>query len=241
MLTDYETGEKPFSLSMLEEEKFSITIKKVGKFTTRLFEMKEGNKLYIRGPYGNVFNLHPEGKTQNQKLLVIGGGCGIAPLRFLIYRLIKNKSNKITIILGGRTKAELLFLREFNSLGIKVLCATDDASYGVKGTAVDNLKLNYEQETYNYFYAAGPEPMLKNAFEYLKDKQTDGEFLLERYMKCGIGICGQCTIDPVGIRMCIEGPVVKKDAIVSLTEFGRYTRDAYGSRRMFSQTDITCK
>jgi 2-polyprenylphenol hydroxylase and related flavodoxin oxidoreductases len=241
MLTDYETGEKPFSLSMLDEEKFSITIKKVGKFTTRLFEMKEGNKLYIRGPYGNVFKLHPEGKTQNQKLLVIGGGCGIAPLRFLIYRLTENKSNKITIILGGRTKAELLFLREFNSLGIKVLCTTDDASYGVKGTAVDNLKLHYEQERYNYFYAAGPEPMLKNAFEYLKDKQADGEFLLERYMKCGIGICGQCTIDPVGIRMCIEGPVVKKDVIAQLTEFGNYTRDAYGSRRMFSQTDITCK
>jgi dihydroorotate dehydrogenase electron transfer subunit len=241
MLTDYETGEKPFSLSMVDEEKFSITIKKVGKFTTRIFEMKEGNKLYIRGPYGTVFNLHPEGKIRNNNMLVIGGGCGIAPLRFLIYKLIENKSNKIMLILGGRTKAELLFRKEFDSLGIKVLCATDDASYGVKGTAVEKLKLQYDEEVYNYFYAAGPEPMLKNVFEYLKNKPLDGEFLLERYMKCGIGICGQCTIDPVGIRMCIEGPVVKKDAIAQLAEFGNYTRDAYGSRRMFSQTDITCK
>ena len=238
MLTDYETGEKPFSFSMLDEEKFSITIKKVGKFTARLFEMKEGNKLYTRGPYGNIFNLHPPEIIQNQNLLVVGGGCGIAPLRFLLYRLIENKSNKVTLILGGRTKSDLLFLKEFNSLGINVLCATDDASYGVKGTVVDKLKVEYNPDAYNYFYIAGPEPMLKNAFEYLKDKPVDGEFLLERYMKCGIGICGQCTIDPIGIRMCIEGPVVKKNAIAQLTEFGSYTRDAYGSRSMFSHSVV---
>ncbi len=59
------------------------------------------------------------------------------------------------------------------------------------------------------------------------------EFLFERYMKCAIGICGNCTVDPIGIRLCVEGPVMPKKYVVQLTEFGKYHRDASGKRINF--------
>jgi dihydroorotate dehydrogenase electron transfer subunit len=236
MMTDFETGEKPFSLSFLDELRFSVTVKKVGKFTSRLCELKEGDKLYIRGPYGTSFNIQADNKIEDRNLLVIGGGCGIAPLRFLIYKLKENRSNKIDLVLGGRKSSDLLFLDEFKTIGINICCVTEDGSSGINGTAVDELKARFNSASYDYFYASGPELMLKNIYEYLKNKLIDGDYLLERYMKCGIGICGQCTIDPLGLRMCIEGPVLKKDTVSQLTEFGNYTRDVYGSRRNFVES-----
>ena len=56
------------------------------------------------------------------------------------------------------------------------------------------------------------------------------EFLFERYMKCAIGICGNCTMDPLGLRLCVEGPVLPKNKVEQLTEFGKYHRDASGKR-----------
>jgi len=237
MLTDFESGEKPFSISYLDDEKFLVTVKKIGSFTNKIGSKKPGVKLYCRGPYGNIFTFPAEKKNDKNRLLVIGGGCGIAPLRFLAYELAKYSFNKITFILGGRTKEELLFREEIESLGVRVHYATDDGSFGFAGNVVGLIKSGIDLSEYDYYYAAGPELMMKACFDLLKDKPCEGEYLLERYMKCGIGICGQCTIDPVGIRMCIEGPIVKEDKLAQLTEFGSYTRDAYGKRVPF----IECK
>ena len=234
MLTDFETGEKPFSLSYLDAKRFAVTMKKVGAFTTKLLSLNEGDTLYFRGPYGNGFSLPEE--TKRNKLLIAGGGCGIAPLRYLIQTLLKNKNVDITLLLGGKTKTELLFHDELHLFPMTLRAATDDGSHGTKGNILRVLSAIEDIESFDYYYMAGPEPMLKATYNYLKQFNVNGEYLLERYMKCGVGICGQCTVDPIGIRICVEGPVIKKDMLSTLTEFGNYTRNAYGKRVPF----LTC-
>ena len=111
--------------------------------------------------------------------------------------------------------------------------ATDDGTFGEKGTSVDIAKkmLNNQRENermFDFVYASGPEMMMKELQPLLNN--VEYEFLFERYMKCAIGICGNCTMDPLGIRLCVEGPVLPKKLVEQLTEFGKYHRDASGKR-----------
>jgi len=221
MLTDFEGGEKPFSVSACSEREFSVTIKKVGEFTSRLFFLNEGDFVSIRGTFGSSFFVS-EGNV-----LLIGGGYAVPTLYFLANELLKKKA-KITLINGAKTKSEHIFSQKFDKLGIRVLNVTDDGSFGEKGTSVDMAKQVLKNENFDFVYASGPEMMMKALQPILKDYEY--EFLLERYMKCAIGICGSCTMDPLGIRLCTEGPVLPKRIVEQLTEFGKYHRDASGKR-----------
>src|SRR3990167_5739084 len=82
-------------------------------------------------------------------------------------------------------------------------------------------------------FACGPEMMLKAVSELTAKYKIPSQLSLERYMKCGYGICGNCVVDPLGIRLCTEGPVVKNDACVKIEEFGKYHRDALGKKHTF--------
>ena len=119
----------------------------------------------------------------------------------------------------------------FNKLHIKVINTTDDGSFGEKGTAVDIAQKIMSQDKFDFVYASGPEMMMKVLQNVIG--KIDYEFLFERYMKCAIGICGNCTMDPLGLRLCVEGPVLPKKKIELLTEFGKYHRDASGKRHEF--------
>lgn len=229
MITDYETDENPFSISDCSAYNFSVTIKKVGDFTKTLFHKKEGDMLYVRGAYGRAFTTQ---RLNKKKILMVGGGCGSAPLRYL-GRVLKENHCDILMINGARSSNEIIFAKDFKYMGIETINVTDDGSVGDTGTAVDVMRKILNERDFDYIFVAGPEPMLKNAYEVLKSNNTPAEFLLERYMKCGVGVCGQCTIDPLGFRMCVEGPVLNKDVLGKLTEFGSYRRDASGMRKPF--------
>ncbi len=82
-------------------------------------------------------------------------------------------------------------------------------------------------------FACGPELMLKAVSEVTAKYNIPSQLSLERYMKCGYGLCGNCVVDPLGIRLCTEGPVVKNDACVKIEEFGKYHRDALGKKHTF--------
>lgn len=231
MLTDYETGEKPFSISYCSNDLFKITVKNIGPFTNKLFQLKISDKLSFRGPYGTPFSVS---KANGKNVLIAGGGCGIAPLRFLAKRLIEQEVEKIILINGAKTKQELIFQEDFRRMGINtIITTTDDGSYENKGTAVNMLESELTKFTFDMIFIAGPELMLKNALNLLKNIDTPCELLLERYMKCAIGLCGQCTIDPLGLRMCIEGPVIDKKTVLKFSEFGSYTRNASGEKLYF--------
>ncbi len=226
MLTDFKSGEKPFSISDCTESDFSITVKRIGEFTTRLFQKRVGDYVSIRGAFGSSFFVS-EGKV-----LLIGGGYAV-PTFYFFAKVLRENGTEITLINGARTKDEHLFSQKFSGLGIKVINATDDGTFGEKGTSVDIAKkmLNNQRENermFDFVYASGPEMMMKELQPFLNN--VEYEFLFERYMKCAIGICGNCTMDPLGIRLCVEGPVLPKKLVEQLTEFGKYHRDASGKR-----------
>ncbi len=224
MLTDFEGGEKPFSISDCTKEEFSITIKRIGEFTTRLFQKCVGDYVSIRGAYGSSFFI------SKNKVLLVGGGYAVPTFYFFAKTLLEAGAD-VTLINGARTKAEHVFADRFKELDIKVINTIDDGSFGEKGTAVEIAQKIITQDRFDFLYASGPEMMMKALQNVIGD--INYEFLFERYMKCAIGICGNCTMDSLGLRLCVEGPVLPKKKIELLTEFGKYHRDASGKRISF--------
>ena len=224
MLTDFDGGEKPFSLADCSEREFSITVKKVGEFTFRLFEKCVGDYLSIRGPYGSSFFI------SNKKVLLVGGGYGTPPLYYLAKKLLEAGAS-VTVVNGARTKDDLVFCDRFRKMEVGYHNVTQAGDFGREGTSIDLASELMKDELFDHIYAAGPEMMMKALQPILKEHEY--EFLFERYMKCAIGICGNCTIDPIGIRLCVEGPVLPKKYVEQLTEFGKYHRDASGKRIEF--------
>ncbi len=219
MLWIPRVDEKPFGVSYQDKNKFAVTVSKVGPFTEKLHKMKEGDIVGIRGPYGNQFSL------RGKEIVLVAGGYGVAPLALLADNAIKNKI-KYNFIIGAKSKQYLLFRRRFKNL----LFSTDDGSYGHKGFATDLLEKILKTKRVDCVYTCGPELMMKRVVELCDNYAVDCEISLERYIKCGFGICGQCTVDPLGIRVCEEGPVFSKEIAKKIFEFGKYKRNAAGKR-----------
>ncbi|MDO9399636.1 MAG: dihydroorotate dehydrogenase electron transfer subunit [bacterium] len=208
--------EKPISLSSDN----MITVKKLGVFTQGLFKKKEGDYLDIRGPYGNGF---PDSKS----CILIGGGCGIAPLLNLVF---KKNSKVSTFIMGGRTKSDFIFLDKLKKSVKNIIIATQDGSCGIKGLITD---VNIPKTKKNY-YICGPEIMMKAVAEKLINLGINQEQIylsLERYMKCGIGICGSCSCS--GYRICADGPIFRYDKIKNLSHFNKAGRTRTGELKKY--------
>ncbi|MCK4654052.1 MAG: dihydroorotate dehydrogenase electron transfer subunit, partial [Candidatus Cloacimonetes bacterium] len=159
MLTDFEGGEKPFSISDCTKDDFSITVKRIGEFTSHLFQKRVGDYVSIRGAYGSFFFI------SKGKVLLVGGGYAV-PTFYFLSKVLKKIGVEVTLINGARTKDEHLFSEKFSELGIKVINATDDGTYGEKGTSVDVVKrmLHNQRENrkmFDFVYASGPEMMMK--------------------------------------------------------------------------------
>ncbi len=216
-------NEKPMSISQINDNELAITVKNIGEFTSQLHDLKVGDKIGIRGSYGHGFNNSFEGKN----LIAIGGGVGMAPITAIASDLIK-KGNNVDVIAAAVTKDELLFADYLNDLGANIHHCTDDGSFGFKGFATNCLEDLLKGSTYDYAFVCGPEIMMKGIFEILEASSIPADYSLERYMKCALGVCGQCCVDDEGWRICVEGPVFENNKIGKITEFGKYRRDASG-------------
>jgi dihydroorotate dehydrogenase electron transfer subunit len=195
----------------------SITVQKVGEATTALCGLQEGDLLGIRGPFGNGF-------PDDGRILAVAGGVGAAPIRPLV---IGGRVD--TLLLGARSADELLFSHELSG-ATRLLLATDDGSAGHHGFVTD-LLAQEDPARYDRICVCGPERMM-HAVLCALDRlgiANRGFFSLHRYMKCGIGLCGSCCIDPAGLRVCRDGPVFGGDLLLQ-SEFGRYCRDASGRK-----------
>jgi dihydroorotate dehydrogenase electron transfer subunit len=196
----------------------TITVQKAGDATSSLFALGSGDKLGIRGPFGNGF-------TKGEKILAIAGGIGAAPLLPLA-----RSDCVMTFLVGARTEKELLFVDQLDEC-TDVLIATDDGSLGVNGyvtALMDDLNLG----AYDRIAVCGPEVMMRAVLTKVEEKGIayKTEFSLHRYMKCGVGVCGSCCIDPCGLRVCRDGPVFSGDLLLK-SEFGHYMRDASGRKK----------
>ena len=216
-------NEKPMSISQINDNELSITVKNIGEFTSQLHELKIGDEIGVRGSYGNGFN----NSFEDKNILAIGGGVGMAPINAIASDLII-KGNNVDVVAAAVTKDELLFVENLQDLGANIHPCTDDGSFGFKGFATDCTLDLLNDSTYDYAFVCGPEIMMKGIFDILEKASIPAQYSLERYMKCALGVCGQCCVDSEGWRICVEGPVFENDKISQITEFGKYRRDASG-------------
>ena len=220
--------EIPMSVMINSKEGYAaVTIRKSGIGSTALFERKKDDFIGLRGPYGNEFNL----RKNYKKILIIGGGTGLVPLLRLASYASKKKL-KITTVLGARTKKEVFFekiarkLTEPGDSSVKI--CTDDGSYGLKGTTVDVMSNLVRNNRFDCVYTCGPELMMKGVVEIANKNSIPVQASLERYMKCGIGICGSCCLD--SSLVCQDGTVFNGKQLSKILDFGISYRDKDGQK-----------
>lgn len=194
---------RPISIHSVDYEKntIKILIQVVGKGTKTLANLKNGDFLNVIYPLGNSFSL-PAGTG---KSLLVGGGCGIAPLLFL-GNYLKSKGYVADVLLGFRNSERIIEYNEYLKIG-KVFLTTEDGSAGEKGYATDHSQ--FISQHYDKIYCCGPEPMMKALALYSKKNNIACEVSLENLMACGIGACLCCVIDTRNGNLCtcIDGPV----------------------------------
>jgi len=197
---------RPFSIHDVNygRNTFKLLIQIAGKGTEKLSELKKGDQLNIIYPLGNSFSL-PE---REQKILLIGGGCGVAPLLFL-GKYLKTNGFKPEILLGFRNSERIIEYDEYLKIG-KVFLTTEDGSRGEKGFATGHsVLLSTKSTRYDIIYCCGPEAMMKAVGAYSRKSNIECEVSLENLMGCGIGACLCCIVETVkgNLCTCTDGPV----------------------------------
>ncbi|MBI2139228.1 dihydroorotate dehydrogenase electron transfer subunit [Candidatus Woesearchaeota archaeon] len=227
-------GEKPMSIAGDDGREFFITVAAVGPFSAAKHRIMTGQLVGIRGPLGNPFVL------KGKNIALVAGGYGAGPMAFLAEKAIRGgyHPKNIHYLAGARNKDLLLFEKRMEKRNVNVHISTNDGSKGKKGFVTDILdeliaKGRETKHSIDMVYCCGPEMMEKAVFEIAIKEKIDCQISVERYMKCGIGICGSCCVDPTGWRMCVEGPVFDKKQLLQVKEFGVYHRDAAGKKVSF--------
>ena len=206
-------GEAPISVSGIGEGTVDLTIRRVGKVTNEIFERYAGDKLFMRGPYGNGFDI---ANYQGKELVVIAGGTGLSPVKGVVdyFAGHREETKGMTLIAGFKTPRDILFIEEFArwKQAIEVIltvdCADNDTEchIGLVTQYVPQLKLSKIAEA--VAIVVGPPLMMKfTTQELLKRGFLEENIWIsqERKMCCGIGKCGHCKIDD--IYVCLDGPV----------------------------------
>ena len=213
---------RPISLHGIDYEHGTVSLlyQVVGQGTRLLAEMKIGDEIDIMGPLGRGF-LVPGGI---ENVLVIGGGIGVAPL-FPLVQALKHYKVKQTVLLGARTADYIIGSEQLASLGVKLEVATDDGSLGRHGLVTDLAEKHMKLAKPDYFYACGPNPMLKQLLKAADTHGLDGQVSLEERMGCGVGACLACVCKTKtgGNRfaegfeykkVCNDGPVFRADEVI---------------------------
>ena len=217
MLSIPGVGESPFSISSTPSRPgiLELGVRKVGKLTDALFQKKDNDVVYIRGPYGNGFKLE---QMVNKDLIIVAGGLGVIPLRSILYYVLDNRDqfNQVFFLYGAGAPNEFLFKTEFFQLkqreDIECLYTVDKPNtewteyVGVVTKLLKNLPKMDPHET--TAVVVGPPVMYKfviNELLKLRIPKNQIQISLERRMKCGIGKCGHCAIEH--LYTCMDGPV----------------------------------
>jgi sulfite reductase subunit B len=224
----FGVGEAPISVSSSPGgETFELLVRRIGDLTTKLDSLKEGDKIGIRGPFGNGFDVK---EYEGKDLLFVSGGCGLAPTRSLIEYVFEHREDfgKVTILYGCKEPNAILFnddLNKWNKQVNTILKTTVDScpdgqcwdgNIGVITTLIPQIEFDPEN---TMTFIVGPPVMYKFAIKDLKGRGIPDENIvvsLERRMKCGVGKCGHCQMN--GIYVCLEGPVFKYDEVRNVPE-----------------------
>ncbi|AIZ56478.1 sulfhydrogenase 1 subunit gamma [Candidatus Methanoplasma termitum] len=206
--------EIPMSLSKTSRIK-SITVKNIGKDTQKLCELGLGDPIRIRGPYGKGFDM-----KKSKNMLIIGGGVGTAAVIPVV------KETGADTIIGARSAKDIIMDEVAGKYAKNLWLATDDGTKGFRGNVVQLMKEKVRENKYDMVIACGPEIMQYHLYKACVELNIDCQLSLERYMKCGAGVCGCCMMDDM--RVCKDGPVFTKEQISKMSDFGVSKRDECG-------------
>ena len=206
-------GEAPISVSGIGEGFVDLTIRRVGKVTNEIFKNYVGDKLFLRGPYGNGFDIE---NYKNKEVIVVAGGTGLSPVRGIVEYFSKNSTDctSMTLITGFKSPEDVLFKEDMKvwEKTMDLILTVDTAPEGYEGKVGLVTKYVPELEIKDMdnvqVVVVGPPMMMKfTVLEFLKlgIKEENIWISQERKMCCGIGKCGHCKIDDTYI--CLDGPV----------------------------------
>ncbi len=195
---------RPISINFVDREKNQLwlLVAAIGEGTRHLAGLRSGDVLNCMYPLGRGFTMHVE---RGEKLLLVGGGVGVAPMLFLGERL-KHDGYEPVFLLGARSKGDLLLLDEFGKYG-RVCVTTEDATAGERGFVTNHSVL--DELRFDRIYTCGPKPMMLAVAKYAKQNDIKCEVSLENKMACGLGACLCCVEKTTNGNVCVctEGPV----------------------------------
>ena len=207
---------RPFSVALVkpEQSQFEIVYRVVGKGTAAMTDLQPGDRVDLLGPLGKGFTIPEKAST----CLLIGGGCGVAPL-WAVADYLYQAGCKTIAMLGFQSSDKVFGEDVFQKYRAETVVATDDGSYGLKGFVYEHLETLLDRRI-DRAYVCGPIPMLKSVAPLLMKARIPCEVSLEAQMGCGFGVCLSCVVsvrDGETIekqRVCAEGPVFDLEDIV---------------------------
>ncbi|HLC50218.1 MAG TPA: FAD/NAD(P)-binding protein [Candidatus Nanoarchaeia archaeon] len=217
-------GEAPISICSDSRDFIRLNIREVGNVTNALSKLRKGDSVLIRGPYGKGYPMH---KLKGNNLIIIGGGCGVAPLKGVIDYVENHRKDykNVHLFLGYRSPDDIIFKRELEEWKkkYKMDITVDKNAHGKfcydakEGFITDSIKNSDLTNENKVIFICGPPIMMKYTIDALKQKgfHDDQIFIsAERLMYCAIGVCCHCMIR--GKFTCIDGPVFRYDEVKDL-------------------------
>lgn len=204
-------GEAPISISEYKPGSLFMTIRRVGRVTDVIFNLKPGDNLFLRGSYGNGFLVE---NFKDAPVSVIAGGTGLAPVRGLVERLSLTSADSLELLVGFKSMGDRLFIDTLSTWenrfkALVTLDKEEDGWSGLSGLVTTHMdRLSFEDKAVRKYVVVGPPIMMKFVTLELLKRQVPEENIVvsfERNMSCGIGKCGHCKIDETYV--CLEGPV----------------------------------
>ncbi len=225
MLSAFGIGEIPISISGDPGAPHALvqTIRSVGPVSSALTALRPGDRIGVRGPFGNGWPLED---ARGADVLVVAGGIGLAPLRPVLYTILTDRDayGRVSLLYGARSPSGLLYLDEIRGwmagLDIDVLLTVDRGEpgwHGSVGVVTDLIRRASFEPAGTTAFVCGPEIMMRFTKQALESAGVDEERIavsMERNMACGVGLCGHCQFGPFFV--CKDGPVFRCSDMVEL-------------------------
>lgn len=200
---------------MPAKEFIELIYKVVGSGTEIMQRLHHGDPVELLGPLGEGFDL---GDPDEEKILV-GGGIGLVPLYPLAERLVEN--SRVRLLMGGRTRDDIIVVTEFERLGVGTYVSTEDGSLGEEGLVTRVLERKLDKYPKSTVYACGPMPMIEAVQKICHERGIPLQVSLEALMACGVGACLGCVVKGAGhtevkpryLCTCTSGPVFNAEEL----------------------------
>jgi len=212
----FRTGFQPSDVDGLPPvEYLEILYKVVGQGTAMMSELHHGDRVEILGPLGRGF----DGGEPGRRKILVGGGIGLVPLYMLAEQLVDG--SEVRLLMGGRTRDDIIVVTEFERLGVQTYVSTEDGSLGGRGLVTAVLQQQLDADPDAEVFACGPLPMLEAVYDICRRRQVPLQVSLEALMACGVGACLGCVVKGVGhsetsprfLCTCKEGPVFRAEQL----------------------------